>query len=255
MRLLIFVLAVAVLPAQESGDKDAALGAQLAGEVRSHSPAIDNVAVRDYVDRVGQKLASFTGAVRYQFDVIADPSTGRTHEPAALPGGYILVSTDLILAAHDEGEFAGMLAHAMAHSAAYPVERPQMTNGSIPLIFVGGWGESPVVPLSSIKAHRAAELDADRVAVQTMAAAGYDPMALVRYIEHTQPASNQLFSALPPRAERVDSLKQAIDRAIGQLPSKSYSMSEDFGRIQDAVRIPPIPVPHAPTLFRPDEQH
>ena len=251
MRLLILVLAARSLAAQEFGDKDSALGAQLAREMRAHTSAIDNVAVRDYVDRVGRKLASFTNAVRYKFDVIADPSTGRTHEPAALPGGFVFVSVDLISAAHDEAEFAGMLAHAMAHLAARSTAPLPIHNGSVPLVFMGGWGDSDVVPLSLLKVHRAAELDADHLAVQIMADAGYDPTALVRYIEHTQPAGNQLWSALPPSAERIASLKQAT----GQLPTKSYSMSEDFGRIQNAVRVPPVPMAHAPTLYRPDERH
>jgi predicted Zn-dependent protease len=252
MRVLTFVLAAASLAAQESRDREAALGAQLVREIQSHTTVIDNVAVRDYVDRVGQKLAASAGTVRYKFSVIADQSFGRTHEPVALPGGYVFVSVDLILAAHDEAEFAGMLAHAMAHSAApRPPERSVVNSGNIPVLFVGGWGESPVVPISSLKARRAAELEADRSAVQTMAGAGYDPTALVRYIEHTQSANNQLWITLPPRAERIAAMQQAI----GQLPSKSYSMSEEFERIQDAVRIPPVPTPRAPTLYRSDERH
>jgi predicted Zn-dependent protease len=38
---------------------------------------------------------------------------GLTHEPAALAGGYVFVLSGLFLAAQDEAEFAGMLAHAM----------------------------------------------------------------------------------------------------------------------------------------------
>jgi predicted Zn-dependent protease len=66
------------------------------------------------------------------------------HEPATLPGGYVFVPAGLFLAAQDEAEFAGMLAHAMGHIALRHGTR-QATRGvlikqrSIPLIFMGGW--------------------------------------------------------------------------------------------------------------------
>jgi hypothetical protein len=40
---------------------------------------------------------------------------GSTHEPLSVPGGHIFVPATLIPAAGSEAEFAGMLAHAMAH--------------------------------------------------------------------------------------------------------------------------------------------
>ena len=49
------------------------------------------------------------------FAVIAEDRGGYTHEPLAYPGGRIFVPAPLILAAGDEAEFAGMLAHAMAN--------------------------------------------------------------------------------------------------------------------------------------------
>ena len=59
------------------------------------------------------------GTRTYRFTVItADVSENPTHEPAAIPGGSIFVSVDLILAAQDENEFAGMLAHAIGHIEA-----------------------------------------------------------------------------------------------------------------------------------------
>jgi predicted Zn-dependent protease len=253
MRFLTLMLAGASLWAQESREKEAALGAQLAKEVESHTTAVDNAFVREAVDRLGQRLAVFFSPVTFKFSVITDRPVGRTFEPIALPGGYIFVSTELILAARDEAEFAGMLAHAMARSAAPPAGPRVFTNGEIPLVWVGwaGNGDNEVaVPLSLVKVRRAAELDADRKAVQAMAAAGFDPDALVRYVERTQTVGS-VFSSLPPRADRVAALRQAIRK----FPPGTYSMSEEFSRIQDAVRMPPTPVAHTPSLYRADERH
>ena len=245
MRLWILGLAGVALWAQQLRDKEAALGEQLAKEVLSRTSLVDRFAVRDYVDRLGQKLAvHFPDTVIYKFSVVADQSGGRTHEPIALPGGYVFVGVDLISAAQDEAEFAGMLAHAMAHSVAPIAARGVVNSGSIPLIIVGGWTGSNdyAVPLPFAKLQRAAELAADRVAVPAMANAGYDPDALVRYLGRAQTGD---------RAVRIAALQQAISR----LPSRAYSMSEDFLRIQDAMRASePARVRRVPTLLRPGEQ-
>lgn len=66
------------------------------------------------------------------------------HEPIAFPGGFIFVPARLILAAQDEDEFAGMLAHSIAHiaerHATRQATRSEITNMSTtPLIYMGGW--------------------------------------------------------------------------------------------------------------------
>src|SRR5258708_27677412 len=153
--LLLFLVAL-TLSAQErkvgkgvifsSVEKEAAMGASLARDVRQNTTATERPAVRDYVQRIGGLLsAQVSNPLTYTFSVIADDRGGPTHEPLSLPGGYIFVSSRLILTARNDAEFAGMLAHAMAHVAERHWSR-QATRGegantaSIPLIFMGGWG-------------------------------------------------------------------------------------------------------------------
>jgi predicted Zn-dependent protease len=77
------------------------------------------------------------------FELTTD-SSGTFLKPASLPGGYVFVPAGLILAAKDEAEFAGTLAHAMAHIAARHFTRQAARSqtaqsATIPLIFWGGW--------------------------------------------------------------------------------------------------------------------
>ena len=90
--------------------KEAAIGAQMANEVRRGTTPLESPEVQSYVERIGNKLASqFTSEGRtYTFAVVTDSLSGRTHEPIALPGGYVFVSTSLLSAAQDEAGFAGI---------------------------------------------------------------------------------------------------------------------------------------------------
>jgi predicted Zn-dependent protease len=106
-------------PNPYSLEKEAALGKQLAAEVRQRTTPIQNPAAQDYVNRLGNRLASHTDTkVPFTFSVVAEDPCSTTHEPVALPGGYVFVPAALFIAAQDEAEFAGMLAHSIMHVAA-----------------------------------------------------------------------------------------------------------------------------------------
>jgi predicted Zn-dependent protease len=165
------------------------------------------------------------------------------HEPAALPGGYVFVPAALFLAAQDEAEFAGMLAHAMQHvSRRHGMQQGRATdNANRPVVYMGGWSggcaETPAVPRGSLTLQRSNELEADFLAVQTMAHAGFDPMALVRYIERVQGRPDgtvsQADSPLPDRDQRLTTMRSAIEK----LPAVEYAAAAgEFAAVQQEVR-------------------
>src|ERR1700733_11971936 len=127
-------------PQKQDPRKEAAIGAQMANEVRRGTTPLESPEVQSYVERIGNKLASqFTSEGRtYTFAVVTDSLSGRTHEPIALPGGYVFVSTSLLSAAQDEAGFAGMLAHGMAH-IAIPTQSSVVIGRDVPLVLIGGW--------------------------------------------------------------------------------------------------------------------
>jgi predicted Zn-dependent protease len=240
-----------------SQQKEAALGAHLADEVRRNSKPLDVPGAREYVERIGRALApEFTGGLSYSFSVTAQRDGG-LREPYVLPGGYVFVPAGLFLAAANEGEFAGMLAHSMAHAAlrhgTRQATRAQIVNyASIPLVFMGGWtgingrDASLAAPLGFRKFMRGYELEADSFAVPALARAGYDPAALVRYIDLTQVDREPVVrSTLPPRGERLAEL----ERAILELPAREYTAGTgEYDKIRDAVR--KAAIGNAPSLRR-----
>ncbi|MBI1899348.1 MAG: M48 family metalloprotease [Acidobacteria bacterium] len=123
-----------------SREKEAALGAQLARETRERAKVIGNAVVQAYIEDIGRGLATQLPPDVFPCTfAIVEGNANSTHEPLSLPGGYIFVPASLVLAARDEAEFAGMLAHAMAHVAerhgTRQATRGQILNqASIPLI-------------------------------------------------------------------------------------------------------------------------
>ncbi|HYM10386.1 MAG TPA: M48 family metalloprotease [Bryobacterales bacterium] len=277
LRLWVLVLAAPVLTAQQapltrgvnfySQEKEAALGAALSQDIAQRTTPIGSVAVRDYVERQGSQLAAQLpdAAFPYKFAIIADNEGGSTHEPLSLPGGYFFVPADLILAARNDAEFAGMLAHAMAHVAerhgARLATRGEMVHaGEIPLIYMSGVSDTGedglAIPAGFLQRQRAFELEADRLAASVLASAGYDPRALVRYIGRVQPENSgrpEAFSSLPSRATRLAGLEQAI-QALGTLPAVSDSATSNFQLVQQELRrLAPNAVRRPPSLRRPND--
>jgi predicted Zn-dependent protease len=136
LRLSVVLLATLAVSAQErqvgqglnfySREKEAALGAQLAQEVRQRTTPLDSVVVRDFVEQIGRKLAAHLpdAGISYTFTAVADDMSGPTHEPLSVPGGYIFVPASLILTSQNEAECAGcslmqwrMSRHGTAHDS------------------------------------------------------------------------------------------------------------------------------------------
>jgi predicted Zn-dependent protease len=216
-------------------DKEMAWGKQLADEVARESKIDDDAILAEYVNRVGQNLARNSDAkVPFTFRVI----DGEELNAFALPGGYVFVYTGLIKLASEEDEFAGALAHEIAHVAARHMtcraSEQQMAKaaGILPGILLGGLGGYAVrqaanaaIPMTFLSFSRHDESEADYLGVQYMYAAGYDPTGAVSIFEKlatlqkTQPgAVARVLSTHPMDSERINKTEQEIQKI---LPAKA----------------------------------
>jgi predicted Zn-dependent protease len=114
----------------------------------------------------------------------------------ALPGGFFYVNKGLILAADNEAELAGVMAHEIAHVAArhamenqakatlaeYGLLGASIFLGGIPGLIINNAGPLAAL-LGFMKFSRSAESEADKLGVQYLYAAGYDPNALATMFE------------------------------------------------------------------------
>ena len=234
-------------------EKEAALGYEMASELRKRTTVVDKQTIQDYVEHTGLRLAAHEKSpFSWNFLVVNGLTGGPTHEPLALPGGYIFVPTSLILNANSEDEFAAMLAHAMAHVSARDATRmasvsQTLNPRSIPLVFMGGLEDGRTLPRAYRAIERTVEVDADTRAVRILSEAGYNPEGLVQYIARMQPEEVGAMSTLPRRDARVASMKTAINGLQHQ------NSDGGFLNIQQELRgLTPSKTPRPePSLLRP----
>jgi predicted Zn-dependent protease len=227
-------------------EKESALGAQLAAQVGQQAKFIDDPIITEYVNRVGQNIVLHSDAkVPFTIKVVDSDDVNAF----ALPGGFFFVNKGLLLAADNESELAGVMAHEIAHVAArHGVENASkgtlLNYATIPLIFLGGGigyaarsAASILVPVSFLKFSRNAEYEADMLGAQYMWAAGYDPHALSTFFEKLQgkekkkPGTlSRLFSTHPMNADRL----ARVNALVARFPDKEEYLvtTSEFDRVK-----------------------
>lgn len=176
-----------------STEKEVRIGRELAAEVDRQAKFIDDPAITEYVNRVGQNIVLHSDArIPFTIKVIDSDEVNAF----ALPGGFFYVNKGLLLVADNEAEVAGVMAHEIAHVAARHAVENQ-TKGSLleylalgTSIFLGGvpgmiFQNTAGLGLlgAFMKFSRGAEEEADKLGVQYMYAAGYDPSAMATMFE------------------------------------------------------------------------
>jgi len=212
-----------------STEKEVAVGRQFAAEVDKENKFIDDPVITEYVNRVGQNLVLHSDSkVPFTIKVIDSDEVNAF----ALPGGFFYVNKGLLLAADNEAEVAGAMAHEIAHVAARHAMENQ-TKGTLlqvgalaATILTGGiMGEviynaaGFFLPLTFLKFSRGAEAEADRLGVQYMYAAGYDPNAMSTMFEKLlaknkkKPGTiSKLFTSHPQTSDRIDASRALVAR-------------------------------------------
>lgn len=228
-------------------EKEVALGRQLAAEVDRQAKFVDDPVITEYINRVGQNVVLNSDAkIPFTIKVIDSDEVNAF----ALPGGFFYVNKGLILAADNEAEIAGVMAHEIAHVTARHAMENQakgmlaeigLIAGSI---FLGGLGGALIMNgaqfgalLGFMKFSRDAEREADLLGVQYLWAAGYDPNAMSTMFEKLSAKNkkkpgtfSKLFESHPQSADRLEATRELVER----FPDKEeYILStSEFQRVK-----------------------
>lgn len=201
-------------PADLIADKgtESRLGQAWLRQLRGSTPLWQEPLVSDYIEDLVYRLALHSQLVEPQFSLVVVDN--REVNAFAVPGGVIGINTGLILTADREDEVAGVMAHELGHLSQRHFARSQEANqynqwlalggllASIAAASAGGGSGDAAMALgmsaqaaalqNQLRYSRAFEQEADRVGMQTLTQAGYDPRAMPDFFLKLERATRQL---------------------------------------------------------------
>ncbi|HWV36917.1 MAG TPA: M48 family metallopeptidase [Vulgatibacter sp.] len=227
------------------------LGNRLAAEVNRQEKILQDPQVQKYANAVGQRIVKTSGdrrdGIRYSFTVIDEPGAINAF---ALPGGHIYVYSGLILAARNEAELSGVLAHEVGHVTSRHAAQALGTAYGLQALSAIALGKNPgalqqlaagIAAQGYMARHsRDAEREADAKGLQYLTKAGYDPRAMPRFFEELVKISGrsnavaEFFASHPNPRERVKNLNADISK-MGK-PSGKTSIVGGFDEVQARLR-------------------
>lgn len=241
-------------------------------QFRRQAPIVSDPQLQDYTERLIYNLAMTSQLRERRLEVVLVNS--RSINAFAVPGGVIGVHNGLILAAQSEAQLASVLGHELAHLSQRHFSRSQETaRRSQKTALVGmlaglvavaaGGGEAGMAAVvgsqaaaqdTALRYSRQHEQEADRVGMQNLVAAGYDPLGAAQMFEVMQVESRR-YGSRPPEFMLTHPLTEkriadARNRA-GQYPRQLYEDSTEFQLMRARVELSFIEDPEqAVTHFR-----
>ena len=225
-------------------DSEIRMGKGYSMEIEKSAHMVTDPVVVEYVNRIGQNIVKNSDCkVPFTIKVIDSDEINAM----ALPGGFFYVNSGLIMAADEEAELAGVMAHETAHVCAHHAAR-EMTRmnyvqiGSIPLIIFtqGSWtgygiyeAAQLAVPITFLQFSRNFEAEADWLGLQYMYKAGYDPQAFIQFFEkidalekHKPGTLAKVFADHPQTPDRIAHSEDEIATIMPARPDYVVSTSE-----------------------------
>lgn len=210
---------------------------------------VDDPALQAYVGKVGKKLAavSHRPQLPYRFAVVNDS----TPNAFAMPGGAIAITRGLLVGMENEAQLAAVLGHEIAHvtarHAAQGIQRGMLLNLGVTILgeAAGGYGVLArqggqlAATLIDNSYSREQETESDRLGIDYMVRAGYNPQGSVQLQEFLLKQSGEndpawiagLFRTHPFSKDRMIANQAYIQsRYAAALHDSSYAMAPEAFR-------------------------
>ncbi|MCE3044966.1 M48 family metalloprotease [Legionella sp. 16cNR16C] len=214
-----------------------------------------NPLASQYINHIGKRLAKFAKIPTPYFFIV------KSNEINAFagPGGYIGVNTQLILSTRSESELAAVMAHEIAHvrlhhlyrliehekqmripmlasllaAAALGVVNPTLGSGAM-MASLTGFAQD------NINFTRANEKEADRIGIDMLIRAGFNPQSMADFFKKMQESSRYYYTANVPAILRThpldeDRIAEAENR-IPQSAKKQYPDNLDYRLFKELIR-------------------
>ena len=252
-------------------------GQAMVQQALSHGMPWADKALNEYVNRVGQNLVRNSGSRQvFNFYVLYNPEINAQ----AFPGGFVVVNTGVISTAESEAELASVLSHEIGHINACHVNTAPRKDSLlellavVPAIALAGpaglaitSGGGLMVPVMRARSNRSAEIEADRLALEYLQRAGYDPQAAVKMferLEEEESSRREKSGGLLAGHPSVSARRKKLEDLLPNLPPPAFEphdeaefrqmrkMVQDYDRVYSlvvGVRVPGQAAPE-PVLSR-----
>ena len=221
--------------------------------IAQHGGLYPDRTLQAYVDRVGERIVNNSTAsdspYPYEFHLLRDR---RTINAFALPGGQVFITAALMDRLNSESQLAGVLSHEIAHvvarHGAEHIAKQQLGASIVNAIGIAAADGTErgrnaailaraVSQMVNLKYGREDELESDRLGVQFMTQAGYNPKGIMELMVildlarsgQTQP---EFFSTHPNPNNRIAKLNGIIEAKYPEgIPESLREGKESFSQV------------------------
>ena len=258
------------------------IGARIMMEIRNDSSYIDDAELSAYIKGLGGRLvAASRGATNnnrreFEFFLLKDDSINAF----ALPGGYIGVHSGLLLTSTTEAELSGVLGHEIAHVLQRHQARgidSQKGNTFYQLLGVavavlasrsnsssGGQAAEAAIATtvalqyqSQLNYSRDFEREADRMGIQVLARAGFEPVGMVGFFErmlranrHNEGKMPQYLLSHPLTTERIADMQDRVGALKNESTKFDGGESPEYKFARAKLRVMSMSASEAVSFFR-----
>lgn len=199
MIVLMLLLTSDICRAEFTIEDENKLGREFYEQLEQHQMILHNKVLTDYITGIGNLILDQTTRTPFKFNFfILDSSAINAF---ATPGGYIYINKGLLLVAENEAQLAGVIAHEIGHANARHVasiiSKSQKLNmaalaAMLAGVFLGGGGEASAAITAfslagsssmTLRYMREHEEEADRLGIDYLVHAGYNPSAMVDFLK------------------------------------------------------------------------
>lgn len=242
-------------------DQERQLGEAFMRRLRQQVPFIDDPELDAYLNRLGNQLVanSDTPGQHFTFFIVNDKAINAF----AAPGGFIGTHSALILAARNESELAGVLAHEIAHVTQKHLVRAYDSASRMGLptaaailaaILIGTQnseaGQAAIMSVQAgsiqqqINFTRANETEADNIGMQILARSEFDPRGMPHFFERLYQSTRYYGDGLPPflstHPVTTDRIAESLARADQERP-RDINDNLNFYLAQAKLRVTTAP--------------
>ncbi|ASN86523.1 beta-barrel assembly-enhancing protease [Pectobacterium versatile] len=228
-------------------NQELAMGDFYVRQLRAGAPLINDPLLSNYINQLGNRLVKQADSVRtpFHFYLIRNDDINAF----AFFGGNVVLHSALFRYADSESELASVLAHEISHVTQRHLARSmESQQRSAPLTWVGALGSillamaNPQLGMAALSGTLAGaqqgmitftqsnEQEADRIGIQVLQRAGFDPQAMPNFLQKL--ADQSRYASRPPEMLLTHPLPEsrlsdARNRA-NQMRSTPVQSSQDF---------------------------